>query len=708
MAVTVKRITLLDWLNRDLSMGVHRPHSSWRSLGRLATPHDYRDESWRRVMTGSVRRLLVALVLVSSPAGPQLPAAETVDEYATRITKELTAKNPAAAELFARGNRARDLGEWAEAERLYREVRRLEPDFVHATRRLCGVVLNQGRRGEAQALCRQALDAADIPENHEALLGTLLGTDHPTKATPEELREASAHATLLLKVPDVNWAMLPLACETAMATKDLDLLRRCVVRLESIAPHEAPTHYYRWIVAMSDGDLDAADAALERARRFGLPDEQYASMKATTEKVRAWLPTLVAIAGAVLAAWVVGLLALFGLGLILSRTALKAARQPPTVQTGESVGLTSGLRSAYLAVLGVSCIYYYTSIPIVLAIVVLGGGGLIYAFFAIGDVPIRLVAIVAILVLVTIWAALKSLFVRIRHEDPGDRLETEKHPRLRRVLDEVAQQIGTRSVDSVYMTPGTDLAVTERGGMLRQLRGTSERCLILGAGVLEGMRMAPFKAILAHEYGHFSNRDTAAGGLALAVRHSLLTMAYTLAEGGAAIWYNPAWLFLYGFNLIFLRISQGASRLQETMADRWAAFAYGAKAFEQGLRHVVERSVRFEAHASSTLQEVVDCKLALTNLYSYRPSKRLEESKIMEAVGNAIDAKPSPYDSHSSPVERFRLVHALRTNEAGHLADAEQDAWDLFEDPAGIQSWMTDRICASIAKNQGVTILRGT
>jgi len=222
------------------------------------------------------------------------------------------------------------------------------------------------------------------------------------------------------------------------------------------------------------------------------------------------------------------------------------------------------------------------------------------------------------------------------------------------------------------------------------------------------MRMGPFKAILAHEYGHFSNRDTAGGGFALAVRRSLLTMAHNLAAGGAATWYNPAWLFLYSFNLVFLRISQGASRLQEIMADRWAAFAYGAKAFEQGLRHVVERSFWFQAHANATLQEVVDGHMALANLYSYEPSKGPAEREIVDAAEEAIQAKPSPYDSHPSPAERFTLVNALQTRHTGPTSDTEQSAWDLFEDRAGIQCRMTDQIRENVEKNHGVTIPRGT
>jgi hypothetical protein len=125
------------------------------------------------------------------------------------------------------------------------------------------------------------------------------------------------------------------------------------------------------------------------------------------------------------------------------------------------------------------------------------------------------------------------------------------------------------------------------------------------------------------------------------------------------------------------------------------------------LRHVVERSVRFQAHANSTLQEVIGGKLALTNLYCYTPSKGPAESEVMEAVGEAIHAKPSPYDSHPSPLERFTLVHALRTNDAGPLIDAQHEAWDLFEDPAGIQCWMTDRIRRNVEENYRVTIARG-
>ena len=57
--------------------------------------------------------------------------------------------------------------------------------------------------------------------------------------------------------------------------------------------------------------------------------------------------------------------------------------------------------------------------------------------------------------------------------------------------------------------------------------------------MLEGFQLRPFKAVLAHEYGHFSNRDTAGGGLALQVRRSLGAFATTLAQAGAASVMRP-------------------------------------------------------------------------------------------------------------------------------------------------------------------------
>lgn len=412
------------------------------------------------------------------------------------------------------------------------------------------------------------------------------------------------------------------------------------------------------------------------------------------------LPLIPALEG--LAVWVGSLLVLLLVGWILSRATLRAAQRVPAQPGGRAAGGDRFLRGLYKAVLWLSCLYYWLSIPIIALLVVAAGGGVIYAFLALGRIPVKLVIVVVVLVGVSLVSIVKSIFARSRDEDPGLKLDPAEEPRLRDVLREVAGKIGTRPADNIYLTPGTDLAVMERGGMLRQLRGASERCLILGVGVLEGMKIAPFKAILAHEYGHFSNKDTAGGGFALSVRRSLMVMGQNLAQSGAAAWYNPAWLFVSGFYRVFLRISQGASRLQEVLADRWAAFAYGAKAFERGLLHVIERGIRFSAHADAALGEVVAGRRALANLYSYQPSATPDPEEIQSEIKRAIHREPSPYDSHPSPVKRF--LWTRRVTSAGQTSPAdEEEVWTLFRDREALERKLTEAVRLNL-RMQGIEI----
>ena len=75
--------------------------------------------------------------------------------------------------------------------------------------------------------------------------------------------------------------------------------------------------------------------------------------------------------------------------------------------------------------------------------------------------------------------------------------------------------MGTRPVDAIFLTPGAEVAVFERGRWLDKARDRARRSLILGLGVVEGFHIDPFRAVLAHEYGHFLHRDTAGGDVAL-------------------------------------------------------------------------------------------------------------------------------------------------------------------------------------------------
>jgi len=173
---------------------------------------------------------------------------------------------------------------------------------------------------------------------------------------------------------------------------------------------------------------------------------------------------------------------------------------------------------------------------------------------------------------------------------------------------------------------------------------------------------------------------------------------------GAATWYNAAWLFAQGFYRVFLRISHGASRLQEGMADHRAALTYGSESFERGLRHVIARDVRFTARAQATFEEVIAEKRPLANIYAFQPRSEDLQVEVEKSVQQAFETKPSPYDSHPAPSVRLAWIRTLAAPNA--LPDAEDggEAWELFEDRAGIERKMTAQMRSFVQERYGIEI----
>ena len=56
---------------------------------------------------------------------------------------------------------------------------------------------------------------------------------------------------------------------------------------------------------------------------------------------------------------------------------------------------------------------------------------------------------------------------------------------------------------------------------MAKVRDKAKRVLILGTQAIDKMDQAAFRAVLAHEYGHFQNRDTAGGDISMRVNASM-------------------------------------------------------------------------------------------------------------------------------------------------------------------------------------------
>ena len=575
----------------------------------------------------------------------------------------------------------------------------LQAETCHVLRQ--AIDLEAEQQTHALETCERAHFAFPADEQVEAdllVVRTKFGTDAEGAAVLDWAEEQPSAVRWLAACEAADFVWLD--GQAARASHELALL----------GESSAEAARCDWIAAVDGGDYAAASQHVESFRQRGGSAGLANHMETRTGSIQrgdllmlGFFLTLFVGAPAFLA-WLGGFAFIFLAGGALSRRALEAAEAAPELSTGEAIGVSASLRSRYRSLLRFAGLYYYLSVPIVVVGVLLIALCGLAAVLYIGLIPIKLLVIVGVVVLGGIAAMLKGLFVRPPREDPGTELELQEHPRLREVLDEVAERVGTRPVDTVYLTPGVDIAVFEDSTTVQALRGAdARRCLVLGLGVLEGMELGWFKSILAHEYGHFSNRDTADGGLALAVRRSLWLTIMEMAQGGSAAEWNPTWQFVRLYWQLFLRVSHGASRLQEVLADRWAASCYGSEAFVKGFTHVIRREASFGAHVHASVNECLERDLALPNLYRFAPSSPIADDEIEAAFQQAMAAEADPYDSHPPPADRLRWVEAMARVVEPSTEDAGP-ALELLGVLPRLEEEMTAQVRMNLAMSHGVLL----
>lgn len=653
----------------------------------------------------------ITLLLLTSlgRAQSRSPAAAADPEIERKFRADVEAANPAAAPLYDQANAARDAEKLDEAIDAYRKVIELAPAVDHPHRRLCSVLAAKQQIDEAMRECERARELApDSPYDRYGLAGALIarnGAGDLDRAI-DLLQDA---ANELPKDVLVHQAWCVARWQQGNNLK----LPSCATRLLALDPSGMVANLVGAIVAGDRGDYDEARAHLRKAKAAGLDQTTYSSFSDKLDEVEdqnssvpRWARHAFWAGIWIIGAWLAVMIVLLVAGFVLSRAMLRSVNRS-AASSADAMGSDSErrVRKIYKAVLLLSGVYFYLSMPLMLLTIIGAGGGLIFGFVAMGVIPIKLVVVIFIIVIATVGAILRSLFVRSDSKPPGEAFDLSRHPKLQALLGDVAGAVGTRPVDRAYLTPGTEMAVTERGGLWTSLRGKrTERSLITGVALFDGMTQVQLRSILAHEYGHFRNEDTAGGGFALAVRRSLITLIVRLAQSGAAGAFNPVWWFVRGFYRVYLGMSQGASRLQEVLADRWAIKAYGSEAFIGGYKHVVARSVEFDHDVDSTIKEVIEKRRALPNLYRYEPDqKRHSDADIATKIEQELAREPSAYDSHPAPRQRLEWATQLAVPRNSQPEDGAP-VWELFADREELERAMTTTVRERIYANHGVLI----
>jgi Zn-dependent protease with chaperone function len=481
---------------------------------------------------------------------------------------------------------------------------------------------------------------------------------------------------------------LALQAQLAMELDKIDDFRRVTQQLTDKHPKSVAAHYYSAILAAYDEKWITAEEEIKVAQSLGLPADvaqQFLDSGVHT-RARVWQYLIYSLY--LVGAWIVGLTALFLIGKLMSRKTLTSlAEANPNSPASESE-LT--LRKWYRRLINFAGLYYYISLPVVIFLVIIVAASIIYAFLMLGRIPIKLVAILVIGALITIFTLVRSLFIKVESVDPGRSLNYDEAPALWDLTRTVAAAVNTRAVDEIRITPGTDLAVYEKGTFRERSQDKARRILILGIGVLNDFKQNGFRAVLAHEYGHFTHRDTAGGDIAIRVNNDMMKFAHAMIANEQASPLNVAFQFLRIYHFIFRRISHGATRLQEVLADRVAALNYGPLAFEEGLTHVVCKSAEFHHLAGKEIDASLETRRALQNLYELLGDQNPD---LQQEIDKLLNRETSQDDTHPSPNDRFRLTRKIA---GANELPATGMVWDLFKNREALTDEMTSLIQSQV------------
>jgi len=314
----------------------------------------------------------------------------------------------------------------------------------------------------------------------------------------------------------------------------------------------------------------------------------------------------------------------------------------------------------------------------------------VYISYKIGYISYWLVFAFACVAGLSMFSVLMGVFGHKKRYEFGYELKDSAEPRLRSIITEVGKTLNAKPIDRLIITPDSGIGVYLTGGVFDLIVGRTKSTVSVGLGALSGMTVSEFKAILAHEYGHFSNNDTSwnsltftnAGLLENTIRNMPTPDNSSGGAFAAAAGLNPALWALILYQILFSIFTNGFSRIGEVLADKNAVKHYGRKNFANGLQRVSLNSLLFAelANPGDIAKKIINEGKVFTNLYTYLDAvkENLSEEQKKNLEEQLVGEEVSLHDSH--PPYRDRISYTAHFEETGVNQSDESMISEIFDD----------------------------
>lgn len=256
------------------------------------------------------------------------------------------------------------------------------------------------------------------------------------------------------------------------------------------------------------------------------------------------------------------------------------------------------------------------------------------------------------LALICFGAAGAILVALIPPSDPfvplGPLLRSSDHPRLFTEIENTAKAMNQKAPEDVFLVADVNAWVAEYSG---------KRVMGVGLPLLSILSASQFRAVLAHEFGHYYSGDTKLGPWIYSTRAAISRTIRRLSEKGHDFLRVP----FREYGTLFLRVTQKISRMQEYRADELAAEYAGGKALVSGLKTTYAGSVGYDYFWRNELAPVLEEGYAPPFIAGFQECLRLPRveaaiKKSIETRLNDEDEEDDTYESHPPLKKRIEAI----------------------------------------------------
>ena len=317
---------------------------------------------------------------------------------------------------------------------------------------------------------------------------------------------------------------------------------------------------------------------------------------------------------------------------------------------------------------------------------------------------------------------LKFMFKKMNYQHPTNvELKEKDQPKLFAFIRQLCQETGAPFPKKIIVNEEINASVFYDKPLLSMFLPVKKN-LLIGLGLVNSLNLTEFKAVLAHEFGHFSQRSMKLGSYVYMANRIIHDMVYNRDSWDnmlddwsrsdiriavfawilkAAIWVirNILMLVYQGINLVHASLS----RQMEFNADLVAVSVTGSNAIINALSKLNRSSMAMNL-AFNQLSTASEHQLYSNNLFFHQAEAEknlIEKDKTIKENKPKLDSRgvpflfdkndtdiPSMYASHPPNFDREK--NAKNIHIEGIVVEAS--AWTIFENTADLKQLITQKV----------------